>query len=1144
MNNEGQVRKAPRGLVTSLVLAINTTTARGVSMMSGGAGRYMPGKGWGRFRVSLPIFLLLVLSLLFSALAGPAGSAQTPGASVSGSVQSKSGAPIASAEIIVKHLSTGRSHSARSDDAGRYDLPSLPPGIYELVVAKPGFGPAAQETVELQEGARVAKNFALSENPETTPSTAQRGTETTARPAAANSQSSGQISESQLAGLPLNGRSYSQLATLQAGVTDTSAGSGSRGVGGGSLTIAGGRSVSNNFLMDGTNIMDAENQAPRSAAGVQLGSDAVLQVQVFSANYGAEYGRGSGGVLNSISRSGSNDIHGTFFEYLRNSKMDARNFFDGAEAPPFKRNQFGGTVSGPVIKDQTFFLASFEAMRDRLNSTDVSFFPDVEARQGRLPLTSAACMAIPGAVPLPDLAPLPNVICQIPVAASIKPYLGLYPIPNDISIGGGIARNLAPQFLPTDENFFTVRVDQKLTDRDGIFVRYTFDDASSQSPQDTFMFNTASETRQQYLTLVGSHIFSTRTLASYRIAYTRPVLVSGTLAKTQIDRSLFFLPSAAQFGQIQVPGLNNLGADPTIPKGNIMNSFQYAFDLIAQRGAHSLKTGIEIHRYRWDVFSDWNKAGMWSFNSLVNFLQAGPVGTSVTIALPGSDNHHAFRQVLLGSYLQDEYKITPKLSISAGLRYEFASNFTDNLNRMVYLPDPVHDTEIRLGRYFKSNPSAVSFAPRFGFNWSPTAGGNTSVSGGFGVYYDQIIGYVANNRKSSAPYHSILVNPNATLASQYFPMVIPAAGNVPAQVQIMDYAGMVNPMVMRYTVSLEQRLAGGWRAQAAYVGARGNHLFRRYEANQFPQPEIRADGSLFFPPQCAPPGDPVVPLCRAYAGPINPAFGALSILSSDAQSFYNALQLSASKSLSRGLSLQASYTFSKSVDDSSTGGQTNVGQYAHIRTMDRGLSDFDIRQRLVLNFFYTLPWGSGQQWLPSGVLSHILGGWRVGGIASFRNGTPFSPGLNVRYRNYLFIPNRPNLRAGQSNNPTEGASTGCGRFVEGQRLGTPELYFDPCAFEAPPAGTLGNAGRNTMISASIFSMDLSVQKDFLIDAKRRLQFRAELFNFPNHTNFNAPSGGGAIIFSGESAGFSSRAGRISQTNTTSRQVQFALRLSF
>lgn len=1085
--------------------------------------------------------------------------AQSPVVSIAGSVRTSTGRPIASAAILASELSTGENYSVRSDAAGKYVLSSLRPGKYKLIVAKPGFVAARREKIYLNAGAQLARNFVLTDDPKTEGSAGGEATNRATQGTPPPTADGGQISQSQLAGLPMNGRSYSQLATLQAGVTDTSAGSGSRGVGGGSLTVAGGRSDSNNFLMDGTNIMDSENQAPRSAAGVQLGSDAVLQVQVFATTYGAQYGRGSGGVLNSISRSGGSEWHGTLFEYFRNSKMDARNFFDAAEAPPFKRNQFGATASGPLVKEKTFVLASFEAMRDRLNATDVSFFPDPEARQGRVPFDPEACLAIHGAQVLTD------GICRIPVNSRVKPYLDLYPVPNDASIGGGIARNLSPQYLPTDENFFTLRLDQRLTPRDSIFIRYTFDDATSVGSQDTYLFNTGNATRQQYLTLVGSHIFSPRTLSSYRIAFTRPVLTARTLSNLEIPRDLYFQPTAAQFGMIQVPGLNNLGPDTTIPKGNFLNTFQYAFDLIMQRGSHSLRTGVEIHRYRSNIFSDWNKGGIWSFNSLVGFLQAGPVGTGATIALPGSDNHHAFRQTLLGTYLQDEFRPIPRLAFSMGLRYEFASNMTDLLNREVYLPDPVHDTEVQIGRYFANNPSAATFSPRFGFNWSPRPGGATVLSGGFGIFYDQILEFVPGHRKSSAPFHNILVNPNAEFASAYFPDVVAAAGDVPAQVQIMDYTGMLTPTVFRYDFSVQQRLAAGWLARVAYVGARGNHLFRRYEMNQFPLPEIGPDGGLFFPPKCGAPNQDPLPRCRVYAGPINPAFGAISMLSTDAQSFYNSLQLSATKSLSRGLSLQGSYTWSKSVDDSSTGGQTNFGQYALMRTLDRGPSNFDIRQRLVLNFFYSLPWGSGQRRPQSGVLSQILGGWRLGGIASLRSGTPFSPGLNVNYKNYLFAPTRPNLRAGANNNPVDGVTAGCtygtgtlagipgpynpsapaSRSVApGRKLGTSELYFDPCVFAAPPPGALGNAGRNTMISPRIFNLDLSLQKDFLIDAKRSLQFRAEMFNFPNHTNFNAPSGGGLVIFSGENAGYNTRAGRITQTNTTSRQIQFALRLTF
>ena len=411
------------------------------------------------------------------------------------------------------------------------------------------------------------------------------------------------------------------------------------------------------------------------------------------------------------------------------------------------------------------------------------------------------------------------------------------------------------------------------------------------------------------------------------------------------------------------------------------------------------------------------------------------------------------------------------------------------------------------------------------------------VRSGIGIYYDPVLGYVANSRRSSAPFYSMAVSPNLD-TSAFFPNALEGP-EVPFLVQVMDHQGMNSGMVFRYHVTLQQPLPGGWRTQASYVGSRGNHLLRRFEANQYPNPVVQQDGSLFFPDDCSSPNPS--DLCQPNAGPINPAFGTITIINTDAQSFYNALQVSANKALSSGLSLQASYTFSKSVDDSSVGHQTNTGQYPLMRTLDRSLSNFDIRHRLVFSYFYSIPFGSGQRWGNSGPLSKLLGGWRLGGIMNFRKGTPFSVESKARAEGYLFAANRPNLAGGASNNPVAGVSSGCGRISAGQALGTPELYFDPCAFSAPPPGTLGNAGRNTLIAPSVFNMDVSLQREFLLDSKRRLQLRADLFNLPNHPNFTSPS---PVVFSGRSGGRTSTAGRISRTATTSRQIQFALRFSF
>jgi len=971
----------------------------------------------------------------------------------------------------------------------------------------------------------------------TAPEQGSQGTADQAKKEAANAApgaGSGTISESQLVGLPLNGRSYSQLATLQSGVSDPFAGSASRGTGSGGLTVAGGRPTSNSFLLDGTSIMDSDNQVPRSAAGVQLGSDAVFQVQVFSTAYGAEYGRGSGGVLNSISRSGTPQLHGTLFEYFRNSRLDARNFFDPEQKPtPFKRNQFGFTLTGPIHKETTFITGSFEALRDRLTETDTSFFVDGPARGG-------------------TLIDRQGNVKQVTVRAEVKPYLALEPLPNGELLGGGIGENRAPDFLPTTEDFFTIRVDHKITEQDSLFAHYSFDDATSHSSQITYLFHTINQTRQQYLTLVGTHIFSPASLNLVRFSYTRPVSIKDNVNVIPVDPSLYFVPEEPRLGQFSIPGLSPIGPDPQFPDVKIMNSFQLEDDFLRQRGAHGLKFGAQVHRYRWDVVGNWPKAGIWSFNSLESFLQAGPEGTSLQVALPGSDNTQAFRETLLGFYAQDEYRVNPHLQLNLGLRYEFTPLVNDAHGKTAFLADPVRDTQAQVGPLLKNNPSLRNVSPRLGFAWSPRGSRTTRIGAGAGIYYDPILEYIVHQTRSSMPFYQIVIRTNFD-SSTTFPKAIDAASGVPARAQVLDYQAFSNPSVLRYNLSLQQDLPGGWRVQASYVGARGNHLGRTYEMNLIPTPIRLADGALCFPPDAAavrPQDLSLNPACQPVssqrAGPVNPSFSSIFLMASDAQSFYNSLQLSAGKTVAASLSLQANYTFSKSVDDASvlTNAEATSTQYGFLRTLDRGLSDFDIRHRLVFNFFYTLPFGSGPGGPHGGVVSRLFGGWRVGGILSFRNGVPFTPQVSVKRPGYLFDASRPNLLPGRSNNPTTGRSEGCSGVAVGEKLGGRDRYFDPCAFDVPAPGTVGNLGRNTVIAANVLTLDLTLQRDFLLDSKRRLQFRSEFFNLANHTNLNRSIGSTLVLFSGASGQRSPNGARIGSTATTARQLQFALRLSF
>src|SRR3989449_1020773 len=932
------------------------------------------------------------------------------------------------------------------------------------------------------------------------------------------------IDESLLVGLPLNGRSYTQLVTLDGGVSDPSSASASRGVTSANLTFSGSRSTSNSYLLDGTNIMDAQNRVPLSAAGVQLGSDSVFQVQVFSANYGPEYGRGSGGVLNSITRSGSNEFHGTFFEYLRNSKLDSRNFFDrGADPPPFKRNQFGFTLSGPVRKEKTYFMVSYEAMRDRLNQTQVDYYPDADARRGIITDASG------------------HTIRTVPVNRRVEPYLDLMPLPNSFRVGGGFAQDSSPQFLPTNENFLTVRLDHQLSSRDSMFARYTFDDANSDQAGDTYAFAIRTKSRRQFLTVVESHVFTPRLLSSVRFGFTRPVDSSDAVSTIDIPRSLYFVADAPHFGQITIPGMSAFGPTNYMPSRNHAKTFQFSGDVLAQKGGHGLKLGLEVHRYDTLIFSSSSKNGSWAFNSLDSFLEAGPQGTSLTVALPGSDNTKDYRQTLVGLYGQDEYKIRSNLQLSLGLRYEFTTLIHERFGRDSFLVDPVRDTQVQVGPLLKSNPSLRNFSPRMGLAWSPEGSRNTVVRADFGIYYDEILAYVFDLLKSGLPFFRAATRTNFD-SSQTFPDAVLAATEcdrpdppprclkgIPLRAQNLDYQHTTSPTVLRYNLTVQRKLSRDSNVQIGYVGARGNHLLRYYEANLFPVPALQPDGSLFFPRD---------------AGPVNPAFqGGITLMSSDAQSFYNSLLVSADSRLHRALSFRTSYTYSKSVDDaSSLNFSSGSQQFGLRRTLDRGLSDFDIRHRITTSFFYSLP--SARRTL------QMLGGWRVGGIVSFRTGVPTTAQINVRRPGYLFAATRPNLLPGQSNNPTKGFSAGCkdpltGATVleAGQKIGGPNLVFDPCVFSVPEAGTIGNLGRNTLLGPSVFNIDVSLQREFKIGNNHPLQFRTEFFNLLNHPTFRTPAAGSVLVFTG-SGRFKPTASTYTSTATTPRQVPFSVRLSF
>ncbi|MBI4460467.1 MAG: TonB-dependent receptor [Acidobacteria bacterium] len=1053
---------------------------------------------------------------------GVVGWAQA-GARLAGSVQSASGAALAKATLTVRGPSGIQEAVIETDAQGRYETAELAAGKYEVKATAGGYAEQVRQDVELEAGQTATVNFLL--EPLAGGAAPGEGSgdgrsdPVSAAPTA--SAAASVIDAAQLVGLPMNGRSYTQLATLQAGVSDPQGG-GRQGGTGSTITISGGRGQWNSFLLDGTDINDTDNQVPQSAAGGQLGADALLQVQVLSVNYGAQYGRAAGGVLNAITRAGSNDLHGTLFEFLRNSKVDSRNFFDPEEPPPFKRNQFGGTVGGPILRDQTFFLASAEILKNRLTETFPYFVPDNDVRAS--------------------------------AAANVKPYIGLYPRAETPVLNNGrptgIAENRVPATQPTDEYFFMARIDQRLGQNDALFGRYAFDDAIQVFFGQPY-FRSISESRQQYATLTETHFFSLALLNTIRLSYTRPVVSFATAPEiVNVTPEDFFLPSAPQFGSIRIPGMTNLGPNPQYPSANVMNSYQVGDDVLYNRGAHTWRFGFLAERFQWNSFDSVGKSAIWTFSSLDSFLRGGDTGTRLDVALPGSSSYRSFRESLFGLYVQDDYKIRPNLTLNAGLRHEFTTMIRDKDGRTVHLRDERRDARPEEGPLMSRNPSLRNLAPRLGISWSPGRDSKTVIRAGFGIYYDQIVAYSVDSLRNTFPFYNQVILQNIDV-SKTFPDALQAAGNAAGtrQLRIFEYADPKTPTVYRYHFTWERELAAGAPLQITYVGQRGNHLLRSAEINQFPLPVRRADGSIYFPPDLDAAGNPDYDPRLGPDNSINPAFRSIDKVFTDAQSFYNSLVLSLNPRPWKGLTVGGNYTFSKSVDDASTvagGPSAGAPTYGLDRKLNRSLSSFDSRHRFSMRYFYTLPFGPGQAWLGSGVLSQILGGWRVGGVLSLRSGQSAGVQYGLPTKDFLYYSERPNWRAGYDRTKlTEGVTAGCNGVQAGRELGGPDLYFDPCAFEAPAPGTIGNVSRTVMAGPGVENLDFSLQKEFSAGSERRLQFRAEFFNLPNHTNFRPPTTMGAgQVFRNASGVVSSSAGRLRSTATTPRQIQFALRLSF
>ena len=1065
---------------------------------------------------SLPLGAKGILILFFFLITVSATVAQLPTGTILGVVKDASGAVMPGVTLTARNTDTGQTRTAVSAGDGSYRFSALPVGGYEVRAEQSGFQTDIRRGLTLTVAQEAIVDFTLAVG-----AVAQTVVVTAEAPLVNTTTGSlgGLVDEQKVEGLPLNGRNYINLTLLQPGVTQHV----NKNLGQvGTWYSSNGAPVrSNNYLLDGASMVFLHGVASSSASNTNLGVEGIREWRVVTNSFSAEYGMTMGSQMLIVSKGGTNAFHGSLFEFLRNSALDARNFFDyqtiasNRRLPAFTRNNFGGSFGGPIKKDRTFFFGTFEALRERTGITTISN-------------TIPASAKVDGGL-VPQISPV------------IKPFLQFYPDPN-------LPNNqyTFPFAQPNTENYGQMRLDQTFSASDTAFGRYTVDDDDLITPNAFPAFKTFKLSRSQFATLSESHVFSPTLLNTYRFSFSRTNFLT-TTPSTVIGPQYSFVPGQSA-GGINIGGVSawaGAGGGGSVTE-YIQNIFTWSDDLFYTRGRHALKFGALINHVQQYMLINSGIQGAITFPNITSFLLGQPSSYSATTATSILDR--VFHPSTLGFYVQDDLRVLRNLTLNLGLRYEFSTEYQETRGYSAALRNIYTDTGVTVGPLFKNN-SLHNIGPRLGFAWDVIGNGRTAVRGGFGLLYDVgNIGAVLINKARTPPFTltSLVVNP-PPLAS--LPLVIPPAviGNTANGV---DYS-LRQPHMLQYNRTVERQLPWGIVASLAYGGSRGINILMETEGNPT-VPQILPDGRKFW---------------TGNEPRINPNVGSYSMATASGNSWYNSLQFGLLKRLSNGLEFQTAYTWSKAMDEGNAqlGGDSATSnsfpQDPGNVTSQRGLSVFDTPQNLRFNAIYHLPNLANT----GSVKGDLLNGWGMSGILSVQSGYPFTPTLGSnRSRSKVggggtlsfgtAAADRPDLVLGRDNsNITQGTTSGCPGVAAGQRLGTPNLEFDPCAFTLQPAGFLGTTGRDILRGPGFANLDFSITKETalrILGESGMLEFRAEIFNILNRANFVTPQIGWAnaadIVFAGAKDGELPlpTAGAVTSTVSSSRQIQLALKIRF
>jgi hypothetical protein len=1076
-------------------------------------------------RSRLSSIAILASILLVLLVAFPANSrAQVVGGSISGTISDSTGAAIANATVLVHNDETGNERHLQTGPDGRYAAPSIPVGSYTITADATGFSQQRRTAIALSVGQSQLVNLALALSGVAQTVTVED------HPTVVNlstQQTAGLVDAHQIKELPLNGRSYDQLITLNpATVNYTAQRSGTIGTSNSSVgnmfAVSGRRPQDNLYLLNGVEYTGASliNVTPGGTSGQLLGVEAVREFNVITDTYSASYGKRQGAQVSIVTAGGTNTLHGSAYEFLRNSFFDARNYFDPAHIPEFQRNNFGASLGGPIRKDKLFLFANYEGYRQNLGISDVTFVPDTNARNGLVPNATT------------------GVLTPVTLGSGVAGLLNLWPTQNgpELLTSAGLPTGIAEAFSsPTQhirEDFGTARFDANLTPNDLLFAAYTIDDSIAYTPtQDPYSL-VAENLREQVASVQEQHVFSPRLLNTGRLGFSRASFYFLGSIPSSIQAVTPTFLAGKPTGAVVIAGstasngastITTAGANVGSNNSTTRNLFTFDDHIYYSRGRQQIEAGGWLQLLESNDNLAQDQYGQASFASLTTFLQ----GTIKTFTYVPSITELGWRSTFVDSYLEDTIKILPSLELRAGLRTESTDGWNASHGRAgVYgfTSGVINSTPTTGSSALTANNAKFLPEPRLGLSYDPFSTGKTVLRASFGLHH-ALLDTLDYRLDQSAPFNTIY----STSGSVANPPS-GASSVSPSTVQ----PDIQTPAVLAWTLRIEQQIAPQTSLTIGYVGSHGTHQILSEDLNE-PASVVEPNGTIYYPTTTKP----------------NPALANTTSWVSQGSSSYNALEVDLKRSLANGLTFRANYTYARNLDDGSAW-NTSVSantpafvEYPNNPALDWGPAATDIRNLASINASYDLPFGRNHLLLADAkpFVNAAVSGWTLSVIATLESGFPFSPqlGYNPTGSGDSRNPVRPNV------NP---AFTGS-LYTHGTTAQKVAQYFNPAAFSAPAYGTVGNLSRDALTGPGYNDLDLSLAKSTQLTERVRAQFRAEFFNVLNHTNLLTPSE--TVFSAGPAQGtaanqaaavtVSPTAGVITSSATT-RQIQLGLKLLF